>query len=80
MSAEPLLGLIELGRYIKRLQWLVVGGESGPGRRPMDYQWARDLRNQCVAVGVAFFYKQGNALRPAEDLQLDGRVHLEMPS
>ena len=80
VSAEPLLGPIDLGRYIDCLQWLVVGGESGPSRRPMDYQWARDLRDQCEAAGLAFFYKQGNALRPGEDVQLDGRVHREMPS
>ena len=41
VSAEPLLGQIDLGRYIDRLQWLVVSGESGPGRRSMDYQWAQ---------------------------------------
>ena len=79
VSAEPLLGPLDLGEYIDRLQWLVVGGESGPGRRPMDYQWARDPRDQCEAAGLAFFYKQGNALPPGEDAQLDGRVCQEMP-
>ena len=79
VSAEPLLGPLDLGEYIDRLQWLVVGGESGPGRRPMDYRWARHLRHQCEAADVAFFYKQGNALRPGEDVQLDGQVYQQMP-
>ena len=80
MSAEPLLSPLDLGEYIDRLQWVMVGGESGPTRRPMDYQWARALRNQSETAGVAFFYKQGNALLPGEDVHLDGRVHREMPS
>ena len=79
VSAEPLLGPIDLERYIDRLQWVVVGGESGPGRRPMEYQWARDFRDQCKNAGLAFFYKQGNGLRPGEDAQLDGHVHQQMP-
>ena len=79
VSAEPLLGPIDLGRYIDRLQWLVAGAESGPGRRPMDYQWARDLRDQCEDAGVAFFCKRCNAHRPGEDVQLDAWVLREMP-
>ncbi len=72
VSCEPLLGPLDLGRYLHRLQWVVVGGESGPGRRPMDYEWARSLRDQCADAGVAFFYKQGNGLRPGADDLLDG--------
>ena len=79
VSCEPLLGPVDLGRYLNGLDWAVVGGESGSGRRPMEYQWARDLRDQCEAAGVAFFYKQGNAHRPGEDVQLDGRVYQQMP-
>ena len=40
------------------LDWIVVGGESGPGARPMHPQWARDIRDQCVAAGVPFHFKQ----------------------
>ena len=79
VSAEPLLGPVDLGEYLEGLDWVVVGGESGPGRRPMDYAWARSLRDQCRDAGVAFFYKQGNALRPGQDDELDGRIHQEMP-
>ena len=59
--------------------WIIVGGESGSGRRPMDYNWARSIRDQCADRGVAFFYKQGNAFRPGQDDVLDGRVHHEYP-
>jgi len=46
-------------RYgVSRLDWIIVGGESGPGARPMHPQWARDIRDQCERAGVAFFYKQ----------------------
>jgi protein gp37 len=70
ISAEPLLGPIYmplyLGRptYEPRLHWLVVGGESGPGARPMHPDWVRSLRDQCAAAGVAFFFKQWGAWSP----------------
>lgn len=57
-SAEPLLGPIALGDAAGWLRWLVAGGESGPGARPMHPAWARSLRDQCVAAGVLFFFKQ----------------------
>ena len=50
-----------------RLDWVVVGGESGPGARPMHPDWARSLRNQCAAAGVPFFFKQWGAWAPAPD-------------
>ena len=46
------------------IQWLVVGGESGPGARPMDLDWARDLVGQCQAAGVPVFVKQDSGPRP----------------
>jgi protein gp37 len=45
-------------RKFRPLHWVIVGGESGPGARPMHPQWARDLRDQCQAAGVAYFFKQ----------------------
>ena len=78
MSAEPLLGPIDLFGFIEKVDWVVVVGESGSGRRQMDYDWARSLRDQCTGAGVPFFYKQGNAHRPGGDDELDGRVHQEM--
>jgi protein gp37 len=62
MSAEPLLedlGELNLDGY----GWVVVGGESGPGYRPMRPEWARSIRDQCVARNVAYFYKQDAGVR-----------------
>ena len=56
-SAEPLLGPIKM-RGAAWVRWLVTGGESGPGARPMHPDWARGLRDQCNAAGVTFFHKQ----------------------
>ena len=63
LSVEPLLG--QLGTLdLRDIDWVIVGGESGPRRRPMDMAWAREVRDQCVAAGVAFFFKQAGGPRP----------------
>jgi protein gp37 len=74
ISAEPLLGPLKLGRYVwsepsglpgdwtRGLDWVVVGGESGPGARPMRWQWARDLRDTCAAAKVPFLFKQAGSV------------------
>lgn len=64
ISAEPLLGRIDLGGAVRWLDWVVVGGESGPGARPMHPDWVRSIRDQCAAAGVPFFFKQWGAWRP----------------
>jgi protein gp37 len=56
-SLEPLLGAIDMGTG-RLPDWVIVGGESGPGARPMHPDWARSLRDQCKAAGVPFFFKQ----------------------
>jgi protein gp37 len=56
ISAEPMLGQLELGEL--NVDWVVCGGESGPGSRPMHPDWARSLRDQCAAAGVKFLFKQ----------------------
>lgn len=62
LSLEPLLGpLPELN--LTNIDWVIVGGESGPGARPMDPAWALDLRDQCLNAGVAFFFKQWGGVR-----------------
>jgi protein gp37 len=58
ISAEPMLGAIDLRAYLDRLDWVVCGGQSGPGARPMHPAWARSLRDQCAAAEVPFFFKQ----------------------
>jgi protein gp37 len=66
VSAEPLIGGIDfcgIGGCCTApgLDWIVTGGESGPGARPMDLAWARSIRDQCAAAGVAYFHKQNGA-------------------
>lgn len=56
VSAEPLIGPIDFRRIV--IDWIIVGGESGQGARPMHPDWARSIREQCAAAGVPFFFKQ----------------------
>jgi protein gp37 len=80
LSCEPLLGPVDLGPALPQLDWVIVGGESGPGRRPMDPDWARSLRDQCEAAGVPYFFKQWGGRTPkAGGRELDGRTWDEMP-
>ena len=68
VSAEPLLGRIDFDiDQLQVIDWVVAGGESGPGARPMHPDWARSLRDQCAAAGVPFLFKQWGEWAPAED-------------
>lgn len=58
VSCEPLLSAVDLSPWINELDWVIVGGESGPNARPMHPEWARGLRDQCVNANVPFFFKQ----------------------
>jgi len=58
LSAEPLLGPLDLTEYLDGLSWVIVGGESGPDARPMKAEWAEDIRQQCADFDVPFFFKQ----------------------
>lgn len=62
-----------VSRGHEKLDWVIVGGESGKGARPMDPDWARSIRNQCAAAGVPFFFKQWGAYLPAGQMMADGR-------
>jgi protein gp37 len=65
---------------LRALDWVIVGGESGPGARPMHPDWVRSLRDQCVAAGVPFFMKQwGGVRKKLRGRILDGRTWDEMP-
>ena len=79
LSIEPLIGRI--GRLdLSDIDWVIVGGESGPGARPMHPDWVREIRDQCAAEGVAFFFKQWGGFRPkAGGRELDGREWSEFP-
>jgi protein gp37 len=79
LSCEPLLGPLELN--LEGIHWVIVGGESGPGARPLDGQWVREIRDQCIKENVAFFFKQwGGVQKHRTGRMLDGRTWDEMPS
>lgn len=79
LSVEPLLGPIS-NLPLEGIDWVIVGGESGPNRRPVDAAWVREIRDQCVEAGVAFFFKQWGGRTPkALGRELDGRTWSEMP-
>lgn len=79
LSCEPLLGPIKIPN-LEALDWVIVGGESGPGARPMMTTWVRNLRKQCRSAKVAFFFKQWGGRTPkAGGRLLDGRTWDEMP-
>lgn len=70
LSVEPLLE--DLGELdLDGIHWVIVGGESGRGYRNMDHAWARDIRDQCVEKGVAFFFKQSAAYRTEMGTELE---------
>lgn len=72
ISAEPLLGPLDLSAWSTDLKWVVDGGESGSGRREAQYQWFIGNRDQCIQNGIAYFHKQGNAAKPGNDRLLEG--------
>ncbi len=80
LSIEPLIGSV--GRLdLAGIDWVIVGGESGPKARPMEAQWVREVRDQCVAAGASFFFKQWGGYRPkAGGRTLDGLEWNQLPS
>lgn len=79
ISAEPLLGPLP-SLDLTGIDWLIAGGESGPGARPVHPDWVRDLRDRCQAAGTAFFFKQWGGCTPkANGRELDGRTWDEYP-
>jgi protein gp37 len=92
VSAEPLLGrLPALSHYLKpltslpgpvqrqALKWVIVGGESGTGRRPFYSAWAAEIQVMCAMNNVPFMYKQGSAFKSGQDRFLNGRTWDETP-
>jgi len=79
LSVEPLLE--DLGQVnLKSIDWMIVGGESGPGARPIEARWVRSLRAQCREFDVKFFFKQWGGVRKHETGRLlDGKVYNEFP-
>ena len=80
LSVEPLLE--DLGKFeLGGIHWVIVGGESGPGARPMEEEWVISVRNQCRAAEVPFFFKQwGGVRKKRAGRKLEGRTYSEYPS
>ena len=79
LSIEPLLE--DLGEFdLAGIDWVIVGGESGPGARPMEAAWVRSIRTQCRNHGIPFFFKQwGGVEKSRSGRHLDGRLYDEFP-
>jgi protein gp37 len=78
LSCEPLIGPLQLD--LEGIHWVIVGGESGLGHRPIESAWVQSIRAQCRAAGAAFFFKQWGGIRPkVGGRKLDGRLYDEMP-
>ena len=79
LSIEPLLGPMP-DLPLDGIHWVIVGGESGEGFRPLNLDWVREIRDRCAEKGVAFFFKQKSALRQKSlDRLLDGREWNDFP-
>jgi protein gp37 len=79
LSCEPLIGPLE-DLDLNGIHWVIVGGESGPGARPMDREWVESLYYQCRTANVPFFFKQwGGVRKDRTGRELHGRTYDEMP-
>lgn len=79
LSLEPLLGPLP-NLNLDGIHWVIVGGESGAGARPMQAAWVTDLRDQCIKAKVSFFFKQwGGVQKKKHGRELEGRTWDEMP-
>ena len=80
VSFEPLLGPIH-DLDLEGIDWVIVGGESGPKARPMDPDWVREIRDRCLSAKVPFFFKQwGGVIKKRNGRVLDGRTWDQMPA
>ena len=80
LSLEPLLGPLS-NMKLEGIDWVIVGGESGPGARPVQEEWVANIRDQCVAAKVPFFFKQwGGTNKKKAGRLLEGRTWEDMPT
>jgi protein gp37 len=80
LSCEPLISQVDLSPWIKQLQWVICGGESGIDARPMNLDWARLLRQQCFEARVPYYFKQiGGRYHNSGGSLLDGQHWRDMP-
>jgi protein gp37 len=83
LSCEPLLGSLDLRESLglSKVNWVIVGGESGRRARPMDASWVVDIRDQCVEASVPFFFKQwGGTNKKKTGRVLERRTWDQMPT
>jgi protein gp37 len=79
LSVEPLLGPM-LKMNLEGINWVIVGGESGPGARPLEKEWVTGVRDLCLKAKVPFFFKQwGGVQKKKAGRLLDGRTWDDMP-
>jgi len=79
LSFEPLLGSIR-NIDLSGVNWIIVGGESGPGARPMDSEWVREIRNNCLKTNTPFFFKQWGGFNKKKNGRiLDGKYWNQQP-
>lgn len=79
LSLEPLLGPLP-NLNLTGINWVIVGGESGPGARPLQAEWVADIRDQCLDAGVPFFFKQwGGVQKKRHGREIDGRTWTQIP-
>lgn len=79
VSYEPALGSLDR-LSLSGIDWLICGGESGPGYRPMPIEWPRQIRKACKESGTAFFFKQSAAPRTETGIELDGEIVRNYPT
>jgi protein gp37 len=80
MSLEPLLGPVE-NLNLTEIDWVIVGGESGPGARPIHEEWATNIRDQCLISQIPFFFKQWGGVRKKNNGRiLQGQIWSEIPT
>lgn len=77
ISYEPAIGPLRLN--LKNIHWVIYGGESGPGYRQENKQWARDMKDDCEKSGIAFFHKQSSGYRTELGIELDGKIIRKFP-
>ena len=79
LSIEPLLGPLRR-LSLRGIDWVIVGGESGPGARRLDPEWVREIRDRCVRANVSFFFKQwGGVFKSRTGRIIDGKTWNQMP-
>jgi protein gp37 len=80
VMVEPLLGKVDISAWLKDIDWVALGGESGRHARPMEADWVRKVRDDCIEAKVPFYFKQwGGARKKIAGNEIDGRHWFEYP-